>query len=80
MSAKLTLRINPLLILQAKLYAGERKKSVSQMVGDYFSLLSKPVENTVASSLPLTSSLRGALKNGDLSQHDYQQYLEEKYL
>lgn len=80
MSAKLTLRVNPLLIQQAKVYAEQHKKSVSQLVGDFFALLSASVPQSSPSVGPLTSSLRGVLKKANLSKQDYEHYLEEKYL
>ena len=81
MSLKLTLRIDPLLIQQAKDYAKQHNRSVSQIVSDYFSLLHTQIKKTIASpSLPISHSLRGVLKKTDLNQQDYQQYLEDKYL
>ena len=80
MSAKLTLRVNTLLIQQAKVYAKDHEKSLSQVVGDFFALLSAPVKRLSSPSLPLTSALRGALKKTNLSKSDYHQYLDEKYL
>ncbi len=80
MTAKLTLRVNALLIQQAKVYAKDHEKSVSQMVGDFFALLSTPVKHTSSPALPLTRSLRGVLKKTNLSKNDYHQYLDEKYL
>ena len=80
MSAKLTLRVNPLLIQQAKVYAEQHKKSVSQLVGDFFALLSTSVVQSSSPICPVTRSLRGVLKKTSVSKQDYQQYLEEKYL
>ena len=54
MSAKLTLRVNPLLIQQAKVYAEQHKKSVSQLVGDFFALLTVSVEEPSSFAHPLT--------------------------
>ena len=39
MNVKLTLRINENLIKKAKIYAAERKKSLSTLAANYFSLL-----------------------------------------
>ena len=80
MSAKLTLRIDSLLIQQAKIYAEQHKKSVSQLVGDFFSLLSTAIEPSSVPARPLTRSLRGVLKKTNVSKQDYHQYLEERYL
>jgi len=80
MATKLTLRMSPLLINRAKVYAKKHGKSVSQIVGDYFSLLNQAVETKRAASLPLTNSLRGVLKGVDISEKDYKKHLEDKYL
>jgi len=40
MQTKLTLSLDAELVEQAKLYAKEQGKSLSQMVGDYFRLIS----------------------------------------
>lgn len=80
MSTKLTLRMNPLLIKRAKAYAKRRGMSVSQIVGDYFSLLNQQVKSEIATSLPLTRSLRGVLKGAEVSEEEYKKHLEDKYL
>lgn len=80
MTAKLTLSMNPMLINRAKAYAKMHGKSVSQIVGDYFSLLNQAVDTKKATSLPLTNSLRGVLKNSDVSEKGYKKHLEDKYL
>lgn len=80
MATKLTLRMSPLLIKQAKVYASRHGKSVSQIVGDYFSLLNHTVDSQAPLQLPLTKSLRGVLKGVRLSEKDYKKHLEKKYL
>ena len=81
MSLKLTLRIDPVLIQEAKDYAAQHKRSVSQIVGDYFALLGSTKKKLVAIALPpITKSLKGVLKSSALSKRDYQHYLEKKYL
>ena len=81
MSTKLTLRISPLLIKRAKIYAKKHGKSVSQIVGDYFVLLNHVTHSEeTASTLPITKSLRGVLKETKLTEKEYKNYLEKKYL
>lgn len=80
METKLTLRMNALLIRRAKAYAKQHGKSVSQIVGDYFLLLSHTVDSQESPSLPLTKSLRGVLKGVHVSDADYKKHLEKKYL
>lgn len=84
MATKLTLRISPILIKRAKIYAKQHGKSVSQIVGDYFSLLGYVVvseeDPQESPALPLTKSLKGILKGTTLSEKDYKKHLEKKYL
>jgi hypothetical protein len=79
MATKLTLRVSPLLIKQAKVYAKQHGKSVSQIVGDYFSILDHTADPPESLSLPLTKSLRGVLSEKNFSEKDYKKYLEKKY-
>lgn len=79
MNTKLTLRLESALIKQAKHYASLHGTSVSQMVEDYFSLLSKEVSETRKKPLPLTQALRGVLKNSSIDEADYKAYLEKKH-
>ena len=79
MNAKLTLRMDAALIESAKREAAGREKSVSQMVGEFFSLLAaKP--RTREDVAPLTATLVGVLKGGKVSEEDYKHHLREKYL
>jgi hypothetical protein len=84
MATKLTLRLSPILIRRAKSYAKQHGKSVSQIVGDYFSLLGHVIECEEdaqdSGTLPLTKSLKGALKGTNFSEKDYKKHLEKKYL
>jgi len=80
MQTKLTLRLEDQLIEQAKFYAAVAGKSVSQIVSDYFRLLTSQRIKSSALSAPITQSLRGVLRDSKLGERDYKQYLEEKYL
>lgn len=79
MQTKLTLRLEDHLIEQAKIYAAQAGKSVSQVVADYFRLLTSQKPQTVLPSSPITQSLRGLLRESTLDENDYQAYLEEKH-
>ncbi len=79
MQAKLTLRMDEALIGAAKTEAGRRGKSVSQMVAEYFSSLGS-VSRPGPSLPPLTSSLVGLLKGHSVSEGDFREHLQEKYL
>ncbi|MCZ6793991.1 MAG: DUF6364 family protein [Planctomycetota bacterium] len=79
MQRKLTLRLDESLIKRAKAYARRSGKSVSQLVADYFSLLSRK-RQPKADFTPSVRSLKGALKKRKVTVKDYGRYLEEKYL
>ena len=78
MQTKRTLRLDARLIERAKDHARRHRKSVSQMVADYFALLGRQEEGE--SLAPLTRSLRGALRGADVDEEEYRRHLEERYL
>lgn len=80
MHTKLTLRLDQELVERAKAYAKRSGKSVSQIVTDYFTALTSDGTEPKAVDAPITRSLRGILRNSDVDEQDYQQYLEEKHL
>ncbi len=80
MQTKLTLRLEDQLIEQAKSYAAQAGKSVSQIVADYFKLLTTQKAKTNTPSTPITQSLRGVLRESKLGEEDYKKYLEGKHL
>jgi hypothetical protein len=83
MQTKLTLRLDQHLIEQAKRYAEQHGYSLSQLVADYFALLT-PDKGQVGEEYgdlpPITRSLVGILKGSDLDIEDYKRYLEQKYV
>ena len=78
MQSKLTLRLDDSLIHQAKIFAKQHDKSLSQVVSDYFELLTKGIESPEAPVI--TKSLIGVLEGTDVTLDDYKKHLEEKYL
>ena len=80
MQTKLTLRLEKDLIEKAKLYAEQSGKSVSKMVADYFATLNQDVSTELSDLPPITRSLSGVLKGKGVTEQDYYDYLEEKYL
>ncbi len=80
MQTKLTLRLESDLILQAKAFAKASGKSVSQIVADYFSLLTDESASEDAQLTPIVNSLKGALRGADVDIDDYHDYLEDKHL
>lgn len=82
MQTKLTLRLDEHLIENAKVFAKQSGKSLSQMVADYFFQLENP--SSASNDLPpITASLKGSLRDitlQDDDKTDYHDYLESKYL
>ena len=82
MRTKLTLRLDDELIRKAKRVAKDRGKSLSQIVGEFLTVLpdASSENDDAESELPLiVQSLKGALKGHDVSEDAYHEYLEEKY-
>ena len=78
MQTKLTLRLENALIQQAKRYAKQHDKSLSQVVSDYFQILTR--KDKIAEAPPITRSLIGILESKHIEEDDYKKHLEEKYL
>lgn len=78
MNTKLTLRVDEVLVAEAKTQAARRGKSVSQIFGEFVSSLR--VRRQCDDLPPVTSSLLGVLKNRRVSEADYKRHLREKYL
>ena len=81
-SAKLTLSLDKKTIESAKKYAQKRGKSVSRIVQDYLSSISKNESKQGETTIgPITQELHGVLK-GKISldyQLDIADYIEKKY-
>ena len=78
MQTKLTLRLEDSLIQQAKSFAKQHDKSLSQVVADYFYILTQQTGKSGIS--PITKSLIGILDSNNVDENDYKKHLEEKYL
>ena len=78
MQTKLTLRLEDSLIQQAKSYAKQHDKSLSQVVADYFQILTQQSKKSITA--PITKSLIGVLDTSNIDEKDYKKYLEDKYL
>ncbi len=78
MQTKLTLRLEDSLTRQAKSHAKQHDKSLSQVVSDYFQILTQQTKKPAIS--PVTKSLIGILEPSNIDKQDYKKHLEEKYL
>ncbi len=77
MNTKLTLRMDDVLVEQAKAEAAQRGKSVSQMFSDFVASLA-PSRRECALP-PVTEALVGIMKGHRRSEKDYKKHLREKY-
>jgi len=81
MQTKLTLRMEDELINRAKSVAEKKGKSLSKMVSDYFTALTKKeLSEDIIELPPNVKSLYGALADSNIDETDYKKYLEGKYL
>jgi predicted HicB family RNase H-like nuclease len=80
MNTKLTLRLDDQLIASAKEYSAQTGKSVSKIVSDFFIIIKNEKLKENNSITPTVQSLKGILKNTNVSKSDYKNYLEKKYL
>lgn len=81
MNTKLTLRLSNELIDNAKIYAKQEGKSLSQIVTDFFvAISSKKIRSENVNLKPKTSKLYGSLKGSSASKEDYKKHIVKKYL
>ena len=78
MQTRLTLRLDAQLVKDAKRYARQAGKSLSQMVTEYFSALTLP-EAAAGELTPAASRLKGSLAGTKVEMDDYRAYLEGKH-
>lgn len=80
MSTKLTLNINESVIESAKSFAREHKTSLSKLIENYLSSLTKE-DNKESKISPLVESLTGVIPDNDPNDYrkEYYDYLEKKY-
>ncbi|MDP2187290.1 MAG: DUF6364 family protein [Sphingobacteriaceae bacterium] len=82
MNTKLTLTMDPLIIEQAKKYAKQRGRSLSDLIENYLKAIVMPVEEAKLDLPPTVKALKGAFKLP--ADFDYKKAmtdaLTEKYL
>ena len=79
MQTKLTLRLDDTLIGRAKAEARRTGKSVSQLVAEYFALLSATHGGSEEPLPPQVRALKGVLRGTAVDVEDYHQYLADKH-
>ena len=77
MHTKLTLRLDDVLVEQAKAQAAQRGKSVSQMFAEFVASLTPSRRERALP--PVTGSLLGLMKGHRLSEKDYKNHLRVKH-
>ena len=77
MNTKLTLRMDEVLVRQAKAQAARRGKSVSQMFGEFVATLGE--RGRCRDLPPVTDFLLGVMKGRGVSEKDYKKHLREKF-
>lgn len=76
-NTKLTLRLDDMLVAEAKAHAARHGKSVSQMFGEF--VVSLGASRRKGDLPPVTGLLLGILKGQRVSESDYRKHLREKY-
>ena len=82
MNKKLTLSLDDAIIERAKKYASDKRESLSEMVENYFRLVTSNYKKENKKLSPIVQELLGSIKvpndfNYDNAKYDY---LKEKYL
>ncbi|MEA5127052.1 MAG: DUF6364 family protein [Proteiniphilum sp.] len=78
MNTKLTLNLDKSIIEEAKSYAKENKVSLSKLIENYLSSLTKTSKKEIKVS-PLVESLTGIISSDIDERKSYRDYLSEKY-
>ncbi len=74
MNTKLTLRMDDMLVAEAKAHAARRGKSVSQMFGEFVASLS--ASKCGGGLPPVTRSLLGVMNGHRVSESDYRKHAQ----
>lgn len=82
MNKKLTLSLDNSVIEKAKDYAQSKKKSLSQMVENYFKFITSETQNEENKIAPIIEELTGSIKisNNFVYEDVKINYLKNKYL
>lgn len=79
MNTKLTLRLDDHLIESAKEYSAKTGKSVSKIVSDFFVIIKNEKLKKNYQVTPTVQSLKGVLKDSNLSEKEYKKHIDDKY-
>ena len=79
MNTKLTLNLDKSVIEEAKSYAKENQVSLSKLIENYLSSLTKASNKKDIKVSPLVDSLTGIISSDVDERKSYRDYLSEKY-
>ena len=81
MNTKLTLTIERSIIEKAKKYAKGKGRSLSDIVENYFKIITKEENSNLIDATPIVSSLRGSFKAPEDTEYDKElsKALSKKY-
>ena len=80
MQKKLTIRLDAELIEWTKKYAERTNSSLSELVENFFYLLSTLEDDAESEMAPGVKRMAGVLEGSGVDIDDYKRYLVEKYL
>jgi len=80
MNTKLTLRMDDKLIESAKQYSARSGKSISRIVADLFTIIKNEKLKKQHKLTPTVQSLKGIMRGKKVSEDNYKNHLENKYL
>ncbi len=80
MTKKITLYSDEELIKEIKALAKKKSTSVSKIVNDFFKTLLIEEQISENSNATVTNKLFGVLKDKEIDESDYKEFLEKKYL
>ena len=78
MTTKLTLSVDPKVVVRAKRYAARRRTSVSRLVEEYLDLVSRASRSEPHEDPPVLRLMRGVARGVD--PESYRRYLVRKHL
>ncbi|MBN1637386.1 MAG: hypothetical protein JW866_00340 [Ignavibacteriales bacterium] len=80
MTVELTLKIEENLVKQASRFSNKTGIPISKLVADYFAQLDLDSAKKESELTPVVRSILGSLRGSKVTEQDYRNYLEEKYL
>ncbi|MGE0084651.1 MAG: DUF6364 family protein [Desulfococcaceae bacterium] len=80
MQTEIRLYLDNFLLERAELYSEKIGKSLSQIIADYLAVLDMDLPQKKSGITPIVRSLKGCLSNTGITEDDYKEYLEKKYL